>query len=138
MKPLILVLTLAVASAACADSSGQIHQARQSLTHYALASCLAEAYPAAPGFTDDAKRAAGAYHFMGRGAHRPLQDEDTLEVLHDPYAAVKQYILQAAADEPAVLKHGGTNAFAGCLQVLSTPEFQALVQEQDGYISAQD
>lgn len=138
MKPLIFLLTLAVASTACASDSDQVHQARQSLSNYALASCLADAYPAEPGFTDDVKGAAGAYHFMGRGAHRIVQDEETLEVLHDPYAAVKEYILQAVADKPAVMKHGGTNAFAGCLQVLSTPEFQALLQQQDGYISAQD
>ena len=138
MRHLLFLLALASATSACAAASEEVLQARQMLSHYALATCLAEAYPEEPRFTDDARRAAGAYHFMGRGAHRIVQDEDTLDVVHDPYATVKEYILQAVTAEPAIMKQGGANAVAGCLQAVSTAEFQALVRDQDGYIALQD
>lgn len=139
-RGVLKVLSLVTASVltACTASTDEMGQARQVLSHYALASCLADAYPSEPGFTEDAQAAVGAYHFLGQGAHRIVQDEDTLEVLHDPYAAVREYILRQAAAEPAVMKQGGDNAFASCLQVLSSSEFETLVRDQDSYIDRPD
>lgn len=138
MRYLLFVIALAFATTACTASTDDVAHARRMLSHYALASCLADAYPSEPGFTEDAQAAVGAYHFLGQGAHRIVQDEDTLEVLHDPYAAVREYILRQAAAEPAVMKQGGDNAFASCLQVLSSSEFETLVGDQDSYIDRPD
>lgn len=134
MKQLAIVAVMAVASVACAATPVEVQQARQSLSSYALAQCLREAYPQEPRFTDDVKGAVAAYHFMGRGGHRIAQDEDTLEVVHDPYARVSGYMLERAASEPVMMRQGGENPFASCLQILWSAEFEALVKEQDSYI----
>lgn len=134
MKQVILITILAVSPIACAAGSVETQQARQSLSSYALARCVGAAYPQEPGFTDDVKAAAGAYHFMGRGRHRIAQDEEALEVMHDPYALVSEYMLERSAHEPAMMRGGGDNPFASCLQILWSPEFEALVREQDSYI----
>ena len=134
MKQLIVILAVALSSVACASTPEKVQQSRQSLSSYALAQCLHEAYPQEPRFTADAKQAAGAWHFMGRGQHRIVQDEQTLDVLHDPYAAVSEYILKRSVREPAVMKRGAENSFASCLQILWSSNFEALVREQDRYI----
>src|SRR5690606_41165283 len=80
------VLSLVTASVltACTASTDDVAHARRMLSHYALASCLADAYPAEPGFTDDAQAAVGAYHFVGHGAQRIVQAEDPPPVLQSP------------------------------------------------------
>lgn len=135
MKQLIVILAVALSSVACASTPKEVQQARQSLSGYALAQCLHEAYPQEPRFTVDAKQAAGAWHFMGRGQHRIVQDEQTLEVLHDPYALISEYILERSAREPALMKRGEENSFASCLQILWSSDFETLVREQDSYIT---
>ena len=71
---------------------------------------------------------------MGRGQHRIQQNEETLETLHDPYAAVESYFREAMADEPAQLKQGGTNAFAGCVALYNSVGVDELVRQQDDHI----
>lgn len=134
MKQLAVMAVLIVASAACTATPAEVQQARLSLSSYALAQCLREAYPQEPRFTDDIKAAASAHHFMGRGRHRIAQNEDTFEVVHDPYALVSGYMLERSASEPVMMRQGGENPFASCLQILWSPEFEALVREQDSYI----
>lgn len=134
MRRIIAVLVLAAALSACAATSNATLEARQSLKNYGLSLCLLEAYPQPTAFKDDVSVARGAYHFMGRGKHRILQDEATLETLHDPYAEVAGYVRRALVDEPAVMKQGGENAFAGCMQIHGSRAFDELVRRQDGYI----
>lgn len=134
MRRIITVLVLAAVLPACAVTSDATLEARQSLKNYGLSLCLLEAYPQPTAFKDDVRAARGAYHFMGRGKHRIVQDEDTLETLYDPYAEVAGYVRRALVDEPAVMKQGGENAFAGCMQIHGSPAFNELVRGQDGYI----
>ena len=134
MKPLMLILALAIGAPAWAGPPDAIREARQSLKNYGLSRCLLDAYPQPGPFREDVTEAVGAYHFMGRGQHRIHQDEDTLETLHDPYAAVASYFREAMVNEPVQMKQGGANAFAGCLGVYHSPGVEDLVRQQDDYI----
>lgn len=134
MKPLMLILALAIGAPAWAGPPDAIREARQSLKNYGLSRCLLDAYPQPGPFREDVASAVGAYHFMGRGGHRIHQDEDTLATLHDPYAVVANYFREAMPSAPAQMKHGGANAFAGCLALYHSPELDELVRQQDDYI----
>lgn len=134
MKPLLFFLALVIGTPVWATPSEATLAARQSLKNYGLSRCLLDAYPQPGALTDDVAKAVGAYHFMGRGQHRIQQDEDTLETLHDPYAAVESYFREAMADEPAQMKWGGANAFAGCLALYNSVGVDELVRQQDDYI----
>lgn len=134
IKPLMFFLTLATGAPVWAAPSEATLAARQSLKNYGLSRCLLTAYPQPGALRDDVAEAVGAYHFMGRAQHRILQDEETLETLYDPYAEVAGYVRKALVNEPAVMKQGGENAFAGCMQIHGSRAFDELVRRQDGYI----
>lgn len=134
MKPLLFFLALAMGAPVWATPSEATLAARQSLKNYGLSRCLLTAYPQPGALRDDVAEAVGAYHFMGRGQHRIQQNEETLETLHDPYAAVESYFREAMADEPAQMKQGGANAFAGCVALYNSVGVDELVRQQDDYI----
>src|SRR5690606_41245967 len=71
-RGVLKVLSLVTASVltACTASTEEMGQARQVLSHYALASCRADAYPSEPGVTVDAQAASGAHTLRVPGSHR--------------------------------------------------------------------
>lgn len=134
MKPLLFFLALTMGTPVWATPSEVTLAARQSLKNYGLSRCLLDAYPQPGALRDDVAKAVGAYHFMGRGQHRIQQNEDALETRHDPYAAVENYFREAMDDDPAQMKQGGANAFAGCVALYNSAGVDELVRQQDGHI----
>lgn len=134
MKPLLVFLALAMGTSVWAAPSEATLAARQSLKNYGLSRCLLDAYPQPGALRDAVAEAVGAYHFMGRGQHRIQQNEETLETLHDPYAALADYFREAMVNEPAQMKQGGANAFAGCVALYNSVGVDELVRQQDDYI----
>jgi hypothetical protein len=79
---------------------------------------------------------AGAYSFMGKGMHTVLQNEDTLQVLHDPYKETRNYVYAAYEQTPSISKHSKSNVvFYGCLEVYNSEAFDRFIKTQDRYIA---
>lgn len=127
--PAILAFTSAQASA---DTT--LESARQSLKDYGLARCLLAAWPDDSPARDDVAAASRALHYMGQGKHRIVQDEDTLEVTHDPYQIIDGFVREAYAEHAAQMKDGSESGLLGCLAVYRLEEFERVVVEQDGFV----
>lgn len=132
MSAWLLSLT-AVCSAAQATSA--VDAARQSLKNYGLAHCLAERFTEPSAMRQDVGHALGMYGVLGAGRYDVQQNEDTLEILHDPYTATSDYV--AAAYEHA----SGRSQYRrdkvvlhACLEVYNSRAFDAFIQTQDRYI----
>ena len=113
-----------------------IEQARTSLKNYGFVHCLDAAYQDSKQLDDDLATASGAYHYMGRGAHFIQQDEDTLDVPHDPYQATEDFIVEAYPNTDAQTQsQGRKNPMIACLTIYNSSEYSAFIRDQDGYIS---
>jgi len=113
-----------------------IEQARTSLKNYGFVHCLDAAYQDSKQLDDDLAAASGAYHYMGRGAHFIQQDEDTLDVTHDPYQATEDFIVEAYPNTDAQTQSPGRkNPMIACLTIYNSSEYSAFIRGQDGYIS---
>ena len=124
-----------------------IEQARTSLKNYGFVHCLDAAYQDSKQLDDDLAAASGAhvvigtarsgaYHYMGRGAHFIQQDEDTLDVTHDPYQATEDFIVEAYPNTDAQTQsQGRKNPMIACLTIYNSSEYSAFIRGQDGYIS---
>lgn len=134
MKPLMFFLALVTGVPVWATPSEATLAARQSLKNYGLSRCLLDAYPQPGALKDDMAEAISAYHLMGQGQHRIHQDEDTLETMHDPYAAMESYFREVMVNEPVQMKQGGANAFVGCLALYNSVDVDEMVRQQDDYI----
>jgi len=124
---------LAAQAPAFADT---LEQARTSLKNYGFTYCLAQAYPDSKHLDEDLAAASGAYHFMGRGAHFIAQDEETLEISHDPYQATADFIGIAYPKIPAQTQaQGRKNPLMACLTIYNSTEYEDFIQGQDSYIN---
>ncbi|MFJ2361830.1 hypothetical protein [Pseudomonas fluorescens] len=85
---------------ALADET-HIEQARQSLKNYGLSHCILKPFNERSALEKDIALSANAYSFMGKGMHTILQNEDTLQVLHDPYKETRNYVLAAYEQKPS-------------------------------------
>lgn len=74
-----------------------LEQAEISLKNYGFVQCADAAYRESPPLPDDLAAASSAYHYMGKGAHFAVQNEDTLGITHDRYQATADFIANAAA-----------------------------------------
>ncbi|MFN3579603.1 MAG: hypothetical protein ACK4VV_03925 [Pseudomonas sp.] len=84
---------------------------------------------------EDLASASRAYHFMGHGPHQILQDEDSLETLHDPYQETRSFVLSRYAATGSPMKTGdGKSAFHACLAIYNSAEFDQFVRTQDAYL----
>jgi hypothetical protein len=84
----------------------------------------------------DIALSANAYSFMGKGMHTILQNEDTLQVLHDPYKQTRNYVSAAYEQTPSNSKHSNKKVvFLGCLKVYNSEAFNRFIKTQDAYIS---
>ncbi|MFJ4606695.1 hypothetical protein [Pseudomonas atacamensis] len=73
---------------------------------------------------------------MGNGLHSILQDEDTLQVLHDPYKETLSYISAAYQQTPSRSKHSNEKVvFLACLKIYNSEAFNRFIKTQDAYIS---
>lgn len=135
MRPLYvcgLAATLLLSS--CTSAHPDLAQARQSLKDYGLARCILAAMPQASDMHSDFSAASHALHFMGRGFHQIKQDEDTLEVTHDPYQLIDTFVRQAYPESLTHTKAKGENVFLSCLAVYHLEEYDRLVRAQDEHI----
>ncbi len=118
-----------------ASASGTTEQARTALRNYGLVQCLDAAYTQAPGFKEDLAAASLTYHFMGSGSHIIEQNEDTLDVTHDPYRATADFVTIAAARHGAQTKvQGGKSSLITCMTDYKSAEYAAFIASQDTYI----
>lgn len=85
---------------------GEIHieQARQALKNYGLSHCVLAPFNEQSALRTDIAVSADAYSFMGNGLHSILQNEDTLQVLHDRYKATRNYVYAASEQTPSISK----------------------------------
>ena len=67
--------------------------------------------------------------------HAILQNEDTLEVIHDPYVETEKYVADAYAKTSSTSKQSGKNiVFYSCLEIYNSPAFDAFINSQDQYL----
>ncbi|PCC98300.1 hypothetical protein [Halopseudomonas pelagia] len=135
MKALLLA-TLLMSGCATNLADTATEDARQSLKNYGLTRCLLEALPEEQSvLREDLASASRAYHFMGKGAHQILQDEDTMDILHDPYLDTRNFVLNRYAADGSPMKSGnGNSAFHACLAIYNSAEFDQFVHTQDAYL----
>lgn len=132
----LLFAALLVSGCAIGQSDTATGEARQSLKNYGLSRCLLEALPEQEsGLREDLTSASRAYHFMGNGAHQILQDEESLETLHDPYLETRNFVLSRYSATDSPMKSGnGNNAFHACLAIYNSAELDQFIRTQDGYL----
>lgn len=110
-----------------------IIEARKDLKNYALVKCLREIDPESA-LGKDLSYAQRAFSFMGGGRYSVVQDEETLEVKHDPYQTVSDYMKNEAKKSISHMKGGSSSQSMSCLQVFNSASFDNLVSQQDAYI----
>lgn len=136
MKQFLLAfLFLATCFGSAAYGSVDVVAARQSLKDYGLSYCIVNQFSDESDIKTDINLAIGAYGFMGKGMHAVLQNEDTLETLHNPYKATMDYVFSAYDKVSAGSKYSKKKmVFYACLKVYNSKEFDAFIKSQDKYI----
>ncbi len=131
----IIVLALLLVSGRAISTEINTDKARETLKNYGLANCIASQFKDESGVKSDIGLAIGSYSSMGKGQHLIIQNENTLEVTHDPYAETEKYMRNAYAKTSSVSKHSDKKmVFYSCLEVYNSKEFEAFVQSQDQYL----
>ncbi|CAI8823773.1 MULTISPECIES: hypothetical protein [Pseudomonas] len=134
-RPFIFSLSLICSMHAVSDENHRA-QARQMLKNYGLSHCILKPFKENSALQKDIGLSAGAYSFMGKGMHTVLQNEDTLQVLHDPYKETRNYVYAAYEQTPSISKHSKSNVvFYGCLEVYNSEAFDSFIKNQDRYIA---
>ncbi|WP_434767488.1 hypothetical protein [Pseudomonas triticicola] len=132
---IICSLSLLSPCHALADET-HIEQARQTLKNYGLSHCILKPFNEHSVLEKDIALSANAYSFRGKGMHTILQNEDTLQVLHDPYKETRNYVLAAYEHTPSRSKHSNEKVvFLACLKIYNSEAFNRFIQTQDAYIS---
>jgi hypothetical protein len=133
---LLVALSILGFSANALSNEIDVNSARISLKNYGLANCISDQFKNKSDIKSDIGLAIGAYSAMGRGQHAISQDEDTLEVIHDPYAETEKFMTDAYAKASSTSKQSGKNVvFYSCLEIYNSPAFEAFIKSQDAYIS---
>ncbi|MDI2143011.1 MULTISPECIES: hypothetical protein [unclassified Pseudomonas] len=111
-------------------------QARQNLKNYGLSHCILAPFKEQSALEKDIGLSAGAYSFMGKGLHTVVQNEDTLEVVHDPYKETENYVLAAYDQTSSANQLSNRKAvFYACLEVYNSQAFDSFIKTQDAYVS---
>ena len=113
-----------------------IEQARQTLKNYGLSHCILKPFNEHSALEKDIALSASGYSFMGKGMHSILQNEDTLQVLHDPYKETLSYVSTAYEQTSLRSKHSSEKVvFLACLHVYNSEAFDRFIRSQDAYIN---
>jgi hypothetical protein len=132
--PFIFLLGALGPYLALADANHTV-QARQTLKNYGLSHCLLAPFNEQSALRKDIALAASAYSLMGKGMHTVLQNEDTLQVLHDPYEETKNHVFAAYHQTSANSKYSDEKmVLHACLQVYNSEAFDCFIRAQDAYI----
>ncbi|WP_426201676.1 hypothetical protein [Pseudomonas sp. TWP3-1] len=136
MHRLIIPLACLLTSAQTHANENHTEQARQTLKNYGLSQCILAPFPEPSELKKDISLSAGAYSFMGKGMHTVLQNEDTLQDLHDPYGQTRAYVLAAYEQTHSASKYSNQKVvFHACLEVYNSKAFDSFIKTQDPYIS---
>jgi hypothetical protein len=131
----LIFLALLLISGRAISAEIDIDKAREMLKDYGLANCISSQFKGESEVKSDIGLAIGAYSLMGKGQHLIIQNEDTLEVTHDPYAETEKYMNNAYTKTSSVSKHSDKKmVFYGCLEVYNSKEFDAFIKSQDQYL----
>lgn len=117
-----------------AGSSVVVETAQQMLKDYALVTCLKKIETKESNLTEDLGRSIGALHFMGQGKHQIQQNEDTFEVIHDPYQATATFLRMRSEVLKGYMKNGELSESLGCIRAYNSVEFSEFIVTQDEYI----
>nr|WP_178126061.1 hypothetical protein [Pseudomonas sp. Fl5BN2] len=129
------MLLWAATACSTAQATSEVDAARQSLKNYGLAHCLADRFPEPSAMRQDVGRAVGMYGVLGAGLYNVLQNEDTLQTLHNPYAATNDYVTAAYEQASGSSKYSRSKVVThACLEVYNSRAFDAFIQTQDRYI----
>ncbi|MGZ7457101.1 T6SS amidase immunity protein Tai4 family protein [Pseudomonas sp. Ma2-10] len=131
----LIFLALLLISGRAISAEIDIDKAREMLKNYGLANCISSQFKGESEVKSDIGLAIGAYSSMGKGQHLIIQNEDTLEVTHDPYAETEKYMSNAYTKTSSASKHSDKKmVFYGCLEVYNSKEFAAFIKSQDQYL----
>ncbi|SFO93833.1 hypothetical protein SAMN03084138_00878 [Enterovibrio norvegicus DSM 15893] len=72
--------------------------------------------------------------FMGKGRHRIIQNEETLETEHDPYSDTALLILNAAEKSVGHMKNGETSKSLGCFKAYHSESYHDFIARQGAYV----
>ncbi|MED7665788.1 hypothetical protein GXB78_01010 [Pseudomonas moraviensis subsp. stanleyae] len=132
----LIIFLLSLINPCLALGETHIEQARQALKNYGLSHCVLKPFNERSAMANDVALSANAYSFMGNGLHSILQNEDTLQVLHDPYKETLSYVLAAYEQTPSRSKHSNEKVvFLACLKIYNSEAFNRFIKTQDAYIS---
>ena len=138
MNNAIIILMLYIipfaTSFASADTS-QIENARLSLKNYGLVNCLYYGLIKEQDIkVEDIGRSSGIFGPTGQGYYNLLQD-DNLNILHNPYKTISDFIKKNRELVSAKIKDGTVNLTYQCLEVFNSSEYSILIERQDYYIN---
>ncbi|MDD1793135.1 hypothetical protein L4D06_02390 [Enterovibrio makurazakiensis] len=136
LKALVVMMLVTLSSGCSVPNqtlSVETMAARNSLKDYGLVSCLIAIEPNSLLATDlgHSKRSLS---FMGRGKYKLTQDENTFEIIHDPYSETVVFMVKAAEKSVGYMKSGATAKSLGCFKVYHSNVFNEFVAGQDEYI----
>jgi hypothetical protein len=133
LRASLLLLLLTSGRAISAES--YIDKARETLKNYGLANCISSQFKDKSEIKSDLGLAIGAYSAMGKGEHLIIQNEDTLEVTHDPYRETEKFMLDAYKKSSSISKHSDKKMiFYGCLEIYNSEELNTFIKSQDQYL----
>ncbi|WDH33451.1 hypothetical protein [Pseudomonas chlororaphis] len=137
MKRILAVLLLTTGNMGSVAYAGvDVAAARQSLKNYGLGYCIVNQFKNESDVKSDIESAIGAYSFMGSGMHTILQNEDTLETLHNPYDATTDFVFSMYEKTQASSKYRDKKVvFYACLDIYNSKAFDDFIKTQDPYIS---
>lgn len=110
-------------------------KARLSLKNYGFTKCITSQFEQQSAIKKDFNSASRAYHFMGKGLHMILQNEDTFDVLHNPYKEVQVFVKSAMKTNSSISKYTNANIVSvQCLSIYNSKEYDKFIRTQDAYI----
>lgn len=134
LKYLTLAMAIVMTANCSAAPEENTLQARQMLKDYGLVNCLKRIDPTVSLLSKDLGLSSRSLHFMGRGMHQIVQDEETFETIHDPYKATLSYMSSKAPELYGVMKNGKISKSYGCIQVYHSEPFDTFIKSQDQYV----
>ena len=135
MKSPVTLCAFILVSNASFSSADDISGARVSLKNYGLAHCLAKQFSEDSAMRKDISRSLGAYHFSGRGLHIILQNEDTFDILYDPYKETEKFVEGRYSLTSSVSKRSNKKMLFMLVLVFTIlKNTKKFIVEQDKYI----
>ncbi|ASA58292.1 hypothetical protein BSQ33_18365 [Vibrio gazogenes] len=85
---------------------------------------------------EDLKYSKRSLSFMGNGEYMIVQNEETLETEHDPYAEAVNVLNGEAKQSLGYMKNGQASESYGCFKAYQSKKFNEFIAGQDAFITA--